>query len=309
MSTYVEITAGGGVPTEFGAVTVHDDGSAVVRTGSSSHGQGHHTVWASLVSDQTGIPVDRIEVVHGDTDLVAKGGGTAGSRSLQLGGSAVYTAAIQLVERAVPLAAHLLEAAAEDVRLDADRGEFHVVGTPAISITWAKLAAEFPEDMAVETDFNATGPTFPFGAHVAVVEIDPETGLTRLIRHVACDDAGVIVNPLLADGQRHGGIAQGVAQALLEEVRYDSDGNPMTTTLADYTFISACELPSFELVSHETPTSYNPLGAKGIGESGTIGSTPAVQSAVVDALSHLGVRHLDMPCSPERVWLAISGAS
>jgi len=229
-----------------------------------------------------------------------------GSRSLQLGGSAVYAAAITLVERVTPLAAQLLEAAPQDVVLDTDRGQFHVAGTPSIGIGWDRLAREFPDDCSVENDFAATGPTFPFGAHVAVVEVDPDTGMARLVRHVACDDAGTIVNPLLADGQRHGGIAQGVAQALLEEVSYDPDGNPLTTTFVDYTFISACELPRFELVSHETPTSYNPLGAKGIGESGTIGSTPAVQSAVVDAVAHLGVRHIDMPCTPERVWRAIN---
>lgn len=306
VSTYVEITAGGAPATEFGAITIDPDGSATVRTGSSSHGQGHHTVWATLVSDRTGIAPERITVIHGDTGLVPHGGGTMGSRSLQLGGSAVYSAAITLVERVTPLAAQLLEAAPQDVVLDTDRGQFHVVGTPSIGIGWDRLAQEFPEDCAVENDFAATGPTFPFGAHVAVVEVDPDTGLARLVRHVACDDAGTIVNPLLADGQRHGGIAQGVAQALLEEVCYDPDGNPLTTTFADYTFISACELPRFELVGHETPTSYNPLGAKGIGESGTIGSTPAVQSAVIDAVAHLGVRHIDMPCSPERVWRAIN---
>ena len=308
VSTYVEITAGGGPPTEFGAVAIAADGSATVRTGSSSHGQGHHTVWASLVSDRTGIPPERITVVHGDTALVPHGGGTMGSRSLQLGGSAVHTAAISLVEQVTPLAAQLLEAAPEDVVLDTDRGEFHVVGTPSVGIGWARLATEFPDQCAFEHDFAATGPTFPFGAHVAVVEVDPDTGLVRLARLVACDDAGTIVNPLLADGQRHGGIAQGVAQALLEEFSYDPDGNPQTTTLADYTFISACELPNFELVSHVTPTTYNPLGAKGIGESGTIGSTPAVQSAVVDAVAHLGVRHIDLPCTPERVWRAINAS-
>jgi carbon-monoxide dehydrogenase large subunit len=160
----------------------------------------------------------------------------------------------------------------------------------------------------MESRFDAASPTFPFGAHVAVVEVDTETGHVRLVRHVACDDAGRILNPLLVEGQIHGGIAQGAAQALLEEVRFDDDGNPITSNLADYAMISAAELPSFEVVEMETPTPVNPLGAKGIGESGTIGSTPAVQSAVIDALSHLGVRHIDMPATPERVWRAIAAA-
>jgi carbon-monoxide dehydrogenase large subunit len=159
-----------------------------------------------------------------------------------------------------------------------------------------------------ETTFTAGGPTFPFGAHVSVVEVDIETGRVQLIRHVACDDAGVVINPLILDGQIHGGVAQGAAQALLEEVAYDQDGNPITSNFADYGFISAAELPSFEVVHMETPTPRNPLGAKGIGESGTIGSTPAVQSAVVDAVSHLGVRHIDMPATAERVWQAINAA-
>ncbi|MFM9138766.1 MAG: xanthine dehydrogenase family protein molybdopterin-binding subunit, partial [Actinomycetota bacterium] len=158
------------------------------------------------------------------------------------------------------------------------------------------------------TTFPSAGPTFPFGAHVAVVEVDVETGQVRHVRHVACDDAGRVLNPLILDGQIHGGIAQGAAQALLEEVRYDDDGNPITSNLADYAFISAAELPSFEVVHMETPTPRNPLGAKGIGESGTIGSTPAVQSAVVDAVAHLGIRHIDMPATSERVWRAINDA-
>ena len=172
----------------------------------------------------------------------------------------------------------------------------------------AAVAKRNGEQLTIDTRFDAPGPTFPFGAHVAVVEVDTETGQVRLVRLVACDDAGTVINPLLLDGQRHGGIAQGAAQALMEEVRYDDDGNPITSNLADYAFISAAELPSFELVPMETPTFINPLGAKGIGESGSIGSTPAIQSAVVDAVSHLGVRHIDMPTTAERVWQAIQAA-
>jgi carbon-monoxide dehydrogenase large subunit len=170
------------------------------------------------------------------------------------------------------------------------------------------VAAKDDGGLSIDTRFEADGATFPFGAHVAVVEVDTETGAVRLVRHVACDDAGRVLNPLLLEGQIHGGIAQGAAQALLEEVRYDEDGNPITSNLADYAFISAAELPSFEIVHMETPTFMNPLGAKGIGESGTIGSTPAVQSAVIDALHHLGVRHIDMPATGERIWQAVSAA-
>jgi carbon-monoxide dehydrogenase large subunit len=208
------------------------------------------------------------------------------------------------VDKARQVAAELLEAAADDVVLDKVEGRFHVVGTPAVGRSWAELAQAGTEPLSAETTFTA-GPTFPFGAHVAVVEVDEETGKVTFERIVAVDDAGRLVNPLLAEGQVHGGIAQGAAQALLEEVRYDDDGNPVTSNFADYAFISAAELPSFETYHTETPTPVNELGAKGIGESGTIGSTPAVQNAVVDALSHLGVRHVDMPATPERVWRAL----
>jgi aerobic carbon-monoxide dehydrogenase large subunit len=309
VSTYVEIT--GGVPPmgEAAKIEVLDDGRAVVYTGTSPHGQGHETAWSMLASDRTGIPLDRIELVWGDTDRVPAGGGTMGSRSLQQGGAAVDKAAAELVDKAKRLAARAMEADEADVVLDLDRGVFHVAGTPAVAKTWADLAAAAEPDgerLVVDTWFEASGPTFPFGAHVAVVEVDTQTGGVRHVRHVACDDAGRVINPLLLEGQIHGGVAQGAAQALLEEVRYDDHGNPITSNLADYAMISAAELPSFELVSMETPTPINPLGAKGIGESGTIGSTPAVQSAVIDAVSHLGVRHIDMPVNGERVWRAIA---
>ncbi len=309
VSTYVEVTAGPVAGEEYGRVEIELDGTATVLTGASPHGQGHHTAFAMLASDALGIPMDRIRVVHGDTDLVTKGVGTFGSRSLQLGGSAVRQAAIEVVERARKIAAELLEANPDDVVLDHDTGAFHVAGTPTINRTWADVAAAADGDLGAAADFTAAQPTFPNGAHVAVVEVDTETGEVRLERLVAADDAGRILNPLLAEGQRHGGIAQGVAQALYEEVRFDGDGNPQTANLADYAMVSAAELPSFELVAVETPTWVNPLGAKGIGESGTIGSTPAVQSAVCDALAHLGVRHIDLPCTPEKVWHAIQTAN
>ncbi len=311
VSLYVEVTAGPQASGEHARVAIEPDGSATVYTGSSPHGQGLHTAFATIASEELGIPSDRITVIHGDTDLVAKGNGTMGSRSLQLGGSAVLQASSAVVARAKQLADDLLEANPDDVELDKAAGRFHVAGTPTIGRTWAELAtsAQDGDPLAEATDFQASQPTFPFGAHVAVVEVDTETGRVVLRRFVAVDDAGRILNPLLAEGQRHGGIAQGAAQALLEEVGFDPDGNPITSNLADYAAISATELPSFELIEMETPTPVNPLGAKGIGESGTVGSTPAVQSAVVDAVAHLGVRHIDMPATGERVCRAIQAAA
>jgi carbon-monoxide dehydrogenase large subunit len=317
---YVEITAGPGPgEEEYARVEVTADGRAVVYTGSSSHGQGHETSWAMIASDLTGIPIEAIDVVHGDTDLVPEGAGTFGSRSLQIGGAAVHEATQALVERAKGVAGELLEVAVGDVQLDTERGVFTVSGVPTMTRTWAEIAQAAPAMLASAMErasgltetvmFTTTSPTFPFGAHVAVVEVDTETGQVRLRRFISCDDAGRILNPVVVEGQRHGGIAQGVGQALVEEVRYDEEGNPMTGNLADYGMISAAELPFFELVPLETPTPVNPLGAKGIGESGTIGATPATQNAVIDAVSHLGVRHIDIPLTPERVWRAIDEAS
>jgi carbon-monoxide dehydrogenase large subunit len=311
VSVYVEITGGVDPKQENAKIEVNDDGSATVYTGTSPHGQGHDTAWSMLAYEETGIPMDKITLVWGDTDRVPSGGGTMGSRSLQQGGAAVHQGSIELVDVAKKLAAQLLEADEADIVLDKASGAFHVTGTPAVSKTWAELAVASKgqgSELTVDTTFVAEMATFPFGAHVAVVEVDTDTGAVTHLRQVACDDAGRVINPLLLDGQIHGGIAQGAAQALLEEVRYDEDGNPVTSNLADYGMISAAELPSFEVVHMETPTFVNPLGVKGIGESGTIGSTPAVQSAVVDAVSHLGVRHIDMPATAERVWQAIQAA-
>ncbi|MCH9834899.1 MAG: xanthine dehydrogenase family protein molybdopterin-binding subunit [Ilumatobacter sp.] len=311
VSVYVEITGGVDPKQEAAKLEVNDDGTATVYTGTSPHGQGHETAWAMLAHDETGIPMDKITLVWGDTDLVPTGGGTMGSRSLQQGGAAVHQGAIELVEKAKQLAAQMFEADEADIVLDKDSAAFHVAGTPAVSKSWAELAVasrQQGDDLTIDTLFVADMATFPFGAHIAVVEVDTGTGQVKHLRQVAVDDAGRVLNPLLLDGQIHGGIAQGTAQALLEEVRYDEDGNPVTSNLADYGMISATELPSFEVVHMETPTFVNPLGAKGIGESGTIGSTPAVQSAVCDALSHVGVTHIDMPATSERVWQAIQAA-
>jgi aerobic carbon-monoxide dehydrogenase large subunit len=309
VSCYVEITAGDYSGGETSRLVVDGTGAATVYTGSSPHGQGHATAYAMLVTSELGIPMDQITVRHGDTDEVPRGVGTYGSRSLQLGGSAVHQAAVEVREQARGLAARLLEASQADLELDLSRGTWQVRGDPDTALSWATVAGQAgPAGLAADVEFKPASPTFPFGAHVAVAEVDTETGKATLLRHITVDDAGRVLNPVLAEGQRHGGIAQGVAQALLEEVRYDPDGNPLTGTLADYAAITATELPSFELVEMETPTTVNPLGVKGIGEAGTIGATPAALSAVVDAVAHLGVRHIDMPATPLRVWTAIREA-
>jgi aerobic carbon-monoxide dehydrogenase large subunit len=285
-----------------------------VRTGSFSHGQGHETTFAMIVADRLGIELDAIHVLKGDTDEVPRGTGTYGSKSTQIGGVAAGLAAEEVAERARRLASELLEASVDDVVLDLDARCFHVVGAPKPSLTWADLAGRLNQEerlgeLHVEQDFKAEVPTFPFGAHVAVVEVDTDTGGVRLTRLVAVDDAGTVVNPLVAEGQVHGGLATGAAQALYEEVVYDDGGTPLTANFVGYAFPSAAELPSFDTVPMETPTPVNPLGAKGIGESGTIGATPAVQNAVADALAPFGVRHVDMPANGERVWRALHQAA
>ena len=309
VSVYVEVTAAGG-GSEYASVEVNDDGSATVLVGTSGHGQGHATSFAMIVADQLGIPVGQVTLVQSDTGLIPRGNGTGGSRSLQLGGSAVQSASIGLMDRARRLVADMLEADANDIVVH-DGGRIGVAGAPASAVTWTDIAAAANasgEPLRVAFDQPQRGGTYPFGAHVAVVEVDSETGRIELVRHIAVDDCGKILNPLIVEGQQHGGIASGVSQVLWEAVTYDDEGNPLTSTLAEYLMPSAAEFPSFEASNTETPTPLNPLGAKGIGESGTIGATPAVHNAVVDALSHLGVRHIDMPCTPERVWRAIDAA-
>jgi aerobic carbon-monoxide dehydrogenase large subunit len=313
-SVFIDRTAG--VPgSEYGSVELRGDGTVLVLTGSSPYGQGHHTAWAMLVADRTGLPLDRIEVVHGDTDIVPRGGITGGSRSAQKAGMAVAEATDALVERARERAAEMLEAAPADVVLDPAEGRFHVIGAPAArSVDWIQIATEVagaPESevLRCESDFTGEGPTFPFGVYVAVVEVDIETGRVDLRRLVTVDDAGTVLNPLLAMGQVHGGLGQGLGQALFEEFVYDDEGNPLTSSFADYALPTAADLPAYEAHLTETPSPNNPLGFKGIAESGTIGAPPAVQNAVVDALAHLGVRHIDLPLTPHRVWCAIVEAT
>jgi len=313
LSTYVEVTAPAGLHMEYGAVEVNDDGSVTARVGTSAHGQGHITAFSMIISEMLGVDMENITILQSDTDEIPRGQGTMGSRSLQTAGSAIHVASETVLEKAKELASHLLEASADDIV--AGEGGLHVAGVPSNSLNWADLAQASNDDdkrpdgmdsgLAHELDFDGTDSTFPFGAHVAVVEVDTETGGVELLRHIAVDDCGRILNPMLVTGQQHGGIAQGVAQALFESVSYDEEGNPVTGNLMDYAMPSAAELPSFETHNTETPSPRNPLGAKGIGESGTIGSTPAIQNAVVDAVAHLGVRHIDMPLTSMSVWNAI----
>jgi carbon-monoxide dehydrogenase large subunit len=317
VSAYVEVTAPLGLHTEYGAVEVHDDGTASMSVGTSVHGQGHHTAFAMLASEVLGISMDKIRLVNSDTASVPRGAGTMGSRSLQTAGNAVLAASKEVLLRAQQIAGHLLEASPDDIVTG--EGGVHVAGVPGRTVSWEEVAtasqdaSRLPEGvepgpLRYEGDFDGTNSTFPFGAHISVVEVDTDTGKVTMRRHIAVDDCGRILNPLLVRGQQHGGIAQGAAQALFEWVQYDEDGNPLTSNLMDYLIPAASEMPSFEASNTQTDSPRNPLGAKGIGESGTIGSTPAIQNAVVDAVSHLGINHIDMPCSPERVWRAVQAA-
>src|SRR4051794_36552247 len=308
LATYVEITA---FPTkEFARVDIEADGTATAYVGTTSFGTGHETAFAQLVGGVLAIAHTDVRIVHSDTALVERGQGSWGSRSLQAGGSVLVERADEVVERAKVLAAAAFEVDVADLEGPVDDG-FRVLGAPERSIAWRELAARAAVDgepLSARGVSPDPGATFPFGTHVAVVDVDVETGDVRLNRLIAVDDCGRILNPMLVRGQQHGGLAQGVAQALFEEVRLDEAGNPITSTLMTYLMPSAAELPSFECANTETLTPVNVLGVKGIGGSGSIGSTPAVQTAVVDALAPLGVRPVDLPCTPERVWAAIQAA-
>ncbi|MDE0231509.1 MAG: xanthine dehydrogenase family protein molybdopterin-binding subunit [bacterium] len=307
ISTYVEITAPQG-RTEWGSVTVNEDDTVEIATGLSSHGQGHETSLTQIVSDVLSVPMERITYIQGDTGRVATGGGTMGSRSLQLGGSAMLEAGRQVAEEGRRLFAHLREAALDDVVVT-EGGRVAVAGSPETAMTWGELAQAAEDGLSAELSLDQAEATFPFGTHIAVVEVDTETGDVRYLRHVAVDDCGKILNQRMVDGQIHGGIAQAAGQALLEQVLYDPDANPLTSNLTTYLVPTASNLPSVEIDHTVTPTIQNALGVKGIGEAGTIGATAAVQNAVIDALRPLGVDHLDMPLTPVRIWQAIQDAS
>jgi carbon-monoxide dehydrogenase large subunit len=324
LSTYVEICGIGpsaALPAggwEACTVEVRRTGAVVVKTGISPHGQGQETTFAQIVADRLGVPIEAVEIAHGDTDYVPEGIGTFGSRGLAVGGAALSLALDTIRAKAKKFAAHMLEAHEEDIEYEGDRLE--IKGAPDRFVTLedvigaAYLATDLPQGvepgLAATHFFEPPNFTFPFGAHLCVVDIDPETGEPTLRRYVAVDDCGNVINPMIVDGQLHGGIAQGIAQALFEEAVYDRDGQLVTGTLMDYAVPKASYLPNYELHRMTTPTPVNPLGAKGIGEAGTIGSTPCVINAIVDALSPYGVRHLEMPARPEKIWRAMgSGAS
>lgn len=319
LSFYVEICgmgpskAMGGQGWEQATVVVEKTGKVTVLAGISPHGQGQETTFAQIVADELGVTPEDVVVLHGDTAIVPKGVGTFGSRGLAVGGTALVMSLNKVKEKARQIAAHLLEAAVEDVVWE--NGRFVVRGVPGRGVTIQEIAAEaydarrLPPGMepglTASSFFEPPNFTYPHGCHVAIVEVDPETGRVVLRRYVAVDDCGRVISPLLVEGQLHGGIAQGVAQALCEGVHYDESGQLITGSLMDYAVPTAHDLPAFELDRTETPTPVNPLGAKGVGEAGTIGSTPAVVNAVIDALAPFGVRHIDMPLTPEKIWRAI----
>jgi carbon-monoxide dehydrogenase large subunit len=298
---------------EAATVRILPTAKVQVVTGTSPHGQGHETSWSMIVADQLGVSPDDVDVLHSDTAISPYGMDTYGSRSLAVGGTAVYLATERVIDKARRIAAHQLEAAEEDVEFSA--GTFSVRGTPDRSMPLAAVAFEaftahnLPEglepNLEASSHFDPTNFTFPFGTHLAVVEVDTETGGVNLLRYAAVDDCGNQVNPLIVEGQIHGGIVQGVAQALWEEAVYDDDGNLVSTSLVDYLVPSAAEVPSFDTDMTVTPSPSNPMGVKGIGEAGTIGAAPAVVNAIVDALSPYGITDMAMPASPERVWHAL----
>jgi aerobic carbon-monoxide dehydrogenase large subunit len=303
---------------ESGKVQVHPTGKVSVFTGSHSHGQGHETTMAQLVADHLGIPMDDVEIVHGDTGRVPFGMGTYGSRSASVGGTAIVMSLDKIKEKGKKIAAHLLEANPKD--MDYVNGQFVVKGSPQKAVPFGAVALtayvphKYPEGVEPgleETSFyDPSNFCFPFGAHACVVEVDPDTGHVQILRYLAVDDVGNVINPMIVDGMVHGGIAQGVAQALWEEAVYDgTSGQLVSGSMMDYTLPKADMLPFYETERTETPTPVNPLGVKGAGETGTIASTPAVVNAVVDALSGLGVDHIEaMPLTPERVWKTAQAA-
>ena len=297
---------------EHADVRVLPTGKVEVVTGSSPHGQGHETAWSQIVADQLGVPFEDVTVIHGDTASSHKGMDTYGSRSLAVGGIAIVRACEKVREKAKRIAAHLLEASPDDIEFD--RGVFRVRGTQTgktiQEIALATFAAHnLPDGVEPRLDASATFDpenfSFPHGTHLCAVEVDTETGAVKIRSYVAVDDVGTVVNPLIVEGQVHGGIAQGIGQALFEEAVYDPEGNLLTTTMADYLLPSAADLPDFVTDRTETPATSNPLGVKGVGEAGTIASTPAVVNAIVDALRPYGVHDVPMPCTPERVWRAV----
>ena len=307
------------LPTSFSgnaSVKVNPSGTVTVITGTGPSGQGHKTTWAQIVSDQLAVPVEHIEVKYGDSSEMPNGVGTFGSRSLAADGTATYYATERVKEKAAAIAAHLLEASADDIRFE--EGAAHVAGSPDQSVTWAEIAFaayakyQLPEDMEAGLEATAnhdpSNATWPYGAQLAVVEVDPDTGNVELLDFFTMDDCGVQINPMIVLGQVHGGVTQGIGQALLEEAVYDDAGNLLSGSLIDYPLPTAGDVPSYRSSHTTTPTDVNPLGAKGIGEAGAIGAAQTIVNAVVDALAPMGVTHIDMPLRPKKVWQAMQDA-
>ena len=321
LAMYVEVCGLGpsaSLPTggwEHAQVTVERDGRISATTGASPHGQGNETTFAQMLADQFGVPFEHVRIHHGDTGVVKQGIGTFGSRSQAVGGTALHLAGAKVRTKMAKFAAALLEAAEEDLVFE--DGRISVQGSPDAGKTFAEVAAyayvpvPLPDGLdpglSDEAFFEPANNTYPFGCHISMVEIDRDTGELALLRLVAVDDAGNLINPLIVEGQIHGGLAQGIGQAMVEEVRYGADGQPLTGSFMDYAIPRAADLPRFELDATVTPTPVNPLGAKGVGEAGTLGSTPCVVSAAVDALSGFGVTHIDMMLRPEKLWQIIHG--
>jgi carbon-monoxide dehydrogenase large subunit len=301
---------------ESARVRVLPGGQVEVATGTSPQGQGHATVWSQIAADVPGVSIDEVSVLHSDSAIVPPGTGTFNSRSLVVGGTAIHLTAQRALAKARKVAAHLLEVSEEDI--ESSDGRFWVSGAPDRTLTLAEVARaaymahRLPEgtEPGLEETMLYDPPdfTYPFGTHIAVVELEPETGSVELLRYVAVDDCGNVINPLVVEGQIQGGIAQGVGQALFEEVRYTPDGQLETASFLNYLVTSAAELPSFETDRTVTPSPVNPLGAKGVAEGGAIAAPAAVMNGVVDALAPLGVDDVDMPATPERVWAAIRAA-
>ena len=310
IASYNHRTCGGGG--ESALVRINADGSATVVTGTTSQGQGHEATWRKIASGELGIAPERITVIDGKTDAISTGVGAIGSRSVQTAGLAIHEASADVVSQAATLAAQMLEAAEADVVLDRQAGTFHVVGTPSRSLGWADLAIEMQaRDEQLSCDHvyeNGGKDVYPSGCHVAVVQVDAETGEWKLIQYAAVDDAGVRVNDQIVQDQLRGGIALGAAQVMGEEALFDDAGNPLTTSFLDYQIASIDQFCQIDLEAQVVPSSFNAGGYKAVGESGPIGATPAVHNAVLDAIAHLGVRHIDIPCTPQKVWQAINSA-
>ena len=311
IASYNHRTCGGGG--ESALVRINADGTATVVTGTTSQGQGHELTWRKIASHELGIAPDQIVVIEGVTDEISTGIGAVGSRSLQTAGVAIHEALAGVVEQAKRLAAQLLEAAEADIVLDRGRSHFHVAGTPTRSVGWADLAAEMQardEQLSCDLVYDNDGKdVYPSGCHLAVIELDTETGAWRLVRYVAVDDAGVRVDNDTVEDQLRGGIALGAAQVMGEEILFDDGGNPLTTNLLDYQIASIDQFCQIELEAQVVPSSFNAGGYKAVGESGPIGATPAVHNAILDAIAHFGVRHIDIPCTPQKIWQALRAAS